>query len=449
MLQIEMRPLDQIRPYPGNPRVNDKAVDAVAKSIHAYGWRAPIVVDGDGVVVCGHSRLKAARKLGLAEAPVHVANDLSPEQVRAYRLADNRSGENASWDYDLLPVELSALQVANYDLSIIGFSGEELTRYLKPDERTGGADGVDPDEAPAPPADPVSKRGEAYQLGWHRVLCGDSRSPKDMARLAGMADNGGIDLCFTSPPYLAQRTYGEAAELVGDWEGLMSGVFGALTPPMKPDGQIIVNLGMIHRDHEWLPYWNPWIEFMRGQGWKRHGLYVWNQLSGLPMKSRGRLSPSFELIFHFCKQIRETNKTIPCKTAGQAYGDKILRNPDGSHAAISKTHAGGKVNDWKIPEAVVSVARATGSKARDGYDHPAAFPWKLPVEFINAFTQPGESVLDPFCGSGSTIIACHHTGRRGFGMEIDPAYCDVIRQRWAWQQHGRNCDWANLTPVAE
>ncbi len=445
MLNIEMRPLAAITPYPGNPRVNDGAVDAVAASIREFGWRAPIVVDGEGVIVCGHTRLKAAQRLGLAEAPVHVARDLTPEQVRAYRLADNKSGEISQWDYDLLPVELGALRAAEYDLSLIGFSGEELTRVLAPNDSTVGADEIDPDEVPeSPSTEPVSRRGEVYRLGRHRVLCGDSQSPEDMARLM---DGVGIDLCFTSPPYLQQRAYGAAEELVGDWEGLMNGVFGALSPLMKPDGQIIVNLGLVHRDHEWLPYWTPWIEHLRGLGWLRHGLYIWNQLHGLPMMSRGRLAPCFELLFHFCKQWRETNKTVPCKTAGEAYGGTILRTKDGKKREISRHFAGKTRGDFKIPDSVVSVARYAGAKAEDGIDHPAVFPWRLPVEFVNAFTQPGEAVLDPFCGSGSTIIACEHTDRRGFGMEIDPAYVDVIRKRWAWQAHGRDCDWAALTPA--
>ena len=283
MLQIEMRLLDRIRPYPGNPRVNDHAVDAVAASIREYGWRAPIVVDGEGVIVCGHTRLKAARKLGLSEAPVHVARDLTPEQVRAYRLADNRSAENADWDYDLLPMELSALRNADYDLSLIGFSGEELSRYLAPDEQTAGADGADPDEEPEPPVNPISKRGEVYRLGSHRLVCGDNGSAEDMAKLAG---GERFDLCFTSPPYMQQRDYGAAKNKVQDWDGLMRAAFAHL--PMKDDGQILVNLGLVHIDKEWQPYWRDWIEAMRAAGWLRFGLYIWHQDDGMPAAAEGR-----------------------------------------------------------------------------------------------------------------------------------------------------------------
>jgi len=125
-LAVESWPLERVKPYPGNPRVNDGAVDAVAESIRRFGFRVPIVVDADGVIVAGHTRLKAARKLGLAEVPVHVAADLTPDQAKALRIADNKTGEIADWDFELLPIELSALQELDWDLTSLGFSDEEL-----------------------------------------------------------------------------------------------------------------------------------------------------------------------------------------------------------------------------------------------------------------------------------------------------------------------------------
>ena len=134
---IELRPIYQIKPYPGNPRQNDEAVDAVAASIKEFGWRVPIVVDAEGVIICGHTRWKAALKLGLKTVPVHVATDLSPEKVRAYRIADNQTASIAEWDYELLPIELSALQEANYDLGLLGFDQEELKRIMSGDVAEG------------------------------------------------------------------------------------------------------------------------------------------------------------------------------------------------------------------------------------------------------------------------------------------------------------------------
>ena len=130
-MNIEMWEIDRVKPYDKNPRRNDKAVDAVAKSIQTYGWRQPIVVDKDGVIIVGHTRWKAALKLGLKTVPVHVAADLTPQQARAYRLADNRTNETAEWDIDLLPIELGELREGGTDLKLLGFTDKELAEYLK------------------------------------------------------------------------------------------------------------------------------------------------------------------------------------------------------------------------------------------------------------------------------------------------------------------------------
>ena len=195
MLTIELRSIGDIRPYPNNPRTNDNAVDAVAASIREYGWRQPIVVDSDGVIICGHTRYKAAQKLGLDQVPVHVATDLSPEKIRAYRIADNQSADLADWNYDLLPIELKELGEGGYDLGLLGFDADELAKLLD----TGVNEGLtDPDDVPEPPDEAVTQPGDLWILGNHRLLCGDSSSPADLDRLlAGAA----IHLCNTDPPY--------------------------------------------------------------------------------------------------------------------------------------------------------------------------------------------------------------------------------------------------------
>jgi ParB-like chromosome segregation protein Spo0J len=195
MMQIELRPIEQVKPYPGNPRQNDEAVDAVVASLREFGFRQPIVVDADGVVIVGHTRLKAAQKLGLKQVPVHVATDLSPEKVRAYRIADNQTASIAEWDYELLPIELSALQEANYDLGILGFDQEELTRIMSGDVQEGL---TDPDDVPLPPDAATTQRGDLWVLGNHRLLCGDSSKPEDVDRLL---DGAVIHLVNTDPPY--------------------------------------------------------------------------------------------------------------------------------------------------------------------------------------------------------------------------------------------------------
>ncbi|OQB79057.1 MAG: ParB-like nuclease domain protein [Planctomycetes bacterium ADurb.Bin126] len=161
-MKIEMRDVDSIRPYEKNPRQNAEAVDAVAKSIEQFGWRQPIVIDTSGVIVIGHTRLLAAKKLGMKTVPVHVAEGLSDAQIKALRIADNATGDIATWDYDLLPLELKDLQAADFDLSMLGFDEAELAKLLAPE----GTDGLtDPDAVPEPPAEPVTQPGDLWLLG--------------------------------------------------------------------------------------------------------------------------------------------------------------------------------------------------------------------------------------------------------------------------------------------
>ena len=168
MLEITNMKISEIHPYEKNPRFNDAAVDAVAKSIQEFGWRSPIVVDKDMVIVCGHTRLKAAIKLGLTEVPVHIAADLTPEQIQAYRIADNKTGEIAEWNYDLLPVEIRELQSADFDLSRLGFDSDELDRLLNGDGDKTVTDGeTEPDAVPEIPEAADSRAGTLYRLGDH------------------------------------------------------------------------------------------------------------------------------------------------------------------------------------------------------------------------------------------------------------------------------------------
>lgn len=179
IMLIEMRPLTSIRPYANNPRLNDDAVAPVAASIREFGWRQPIVVDTEGVIICGHTRYKAAQHLGLTEVPVHVATDLTPAQIRAYRIADNQSATLAEWNYDLLPLELGELQNMDFDLGLLGFGEDELAKILNPIVADGACD---PDEVPEPPDAAITQPGDLWVLGNHRLLCGDSSSPVDLDR---------------------------------------------------------------------------------------------------------------------------------------------------------------------------------------------------------------------------------------------------------------------------
>ncbi|HEX4608244.1 MAG TPA: ParB N-terminal domain-containing protein, partial [Urbifossiella sp.] len=194
-MDVEMWPVARLKPYPDNPRHNDAGVDAVAASIRSFGFRQPCVVDEADVIVVGHTRYKAALRLGLAEVPVHVARGLTPDQARAYRLADNQTAALSAWDDDRLAAELAALQAADFDLTLTGFPEDEVLRLLAdpPSEAL-----ADPDDVPDPPADPVTRPGDLWAIGRHRLLCGDATKSADVARVLGGTR---ADLLLTDPPY--------------------------------------------------------------------------------------------------------------------------------------------------------------------------------------------------------------------------------------------------------
>jgi DNA modification methylase len=194
-MHIELWPIDRLKPYANNPRHNDKAVESVARSLQEFGFRQTIVVDEAGVIIVGHTRYKAAIKLGLETVPVHVATGLTPAQVKAYRLADNKTAEIADWNYDLLPIELSQLRDLDFDLGLIGFDQDELAQLLDPGVQEGL---TDPDEIPAPPDAAITQPGDLWLLGDHRLLCGDSSKPEDVDWLL---DGAEVHLCNTDPPY--------------------------------------------------------------------------------------------------------------------------------------------------------------------------------------------------------------------------------------------------------
>jgi len=214
------------------------------------------------------------------------------------------------------------------------------------------------------------------------------------------------DLLFTSPPYGNQRDYTTGG--VGDWDVLMRGVFA--DPSMADDGQILVNLGLIHRANEWQPYWEGWLEWMRERGWRRFGLYVWDQGPGLPGDWNGRLAPAFEFVFHFNRESRRANKIVPCKWAGHVLHEDEggLREKDGT---VGKwTHAEQPVQEMRIPDSVIRITR---HKARGPEtEHPAVFPVKLPAFVMEAYSNEGAVVYEPFCGSGATVVAGQKMARR-------------------------------------
>jgi DNA modification methylase len=237
-------------------------------------------------------------------------------------------------------------------------------------------------------------------------------------------DDDRAALLFTSPPYGNQRDYTTGG--ITDWDALMQGVCQHLPAVLVEDGQALVNLGLIHRDGEWQPYWQDWLVWMCSAGWRRFGWYVWDQGPGLPGDWNGRLAPSFEFVFHFNRTARQANKIIPCKWAGDPLLMSGLRRADGTMSGNS--HAGRPIQNFRIPD---NVLRITRHKARGiETEHPAVFPVKLPEFLMRAYADEGDVVFEPFAGSGTTILAGQRTGRQVRAIELAPAYVDLAIARW-------------------
>lgn len=415
--KVERRPIASLIPYARNARTHsDAQVAQIAASMREWGWTNPVLVDDVGTIIAGHGRVMAARQLGFDEVPVMVAAGWTEEQKRAYVLADNQLALNAGWDLDVLGNELRDLDAASFDLDLLGFGNIDALMT----EKTEGL--TDPDDVPEPPVDPVTEPGDVWLLGKHRVLCGDSTSPDALDKLMS---GERADLLFTSPPYAQQRDYGAARKKVSDWDALMQGVFSVA--PVKDGAQLLVNLGLVHRDGEWTPYWDGWIAWMRDAGWRRFGWYVWDQGPGLPGDWNGRLAPSHEFIFHFNKDARQANKTVAAKHAGAKLGGGGLRSADG--IVKRKTGHGNAIQAFKVADSVFRVMRHKGGLGRAG-KHPAVFPVALVEEAFAAYSKEGDVVFEPFCGSGTQVIAAEKMARHCFGIDIDPVYVDVAVRRW-------------------
>ena len=421
--QIEYWPLAQLKPYARNAKTHDAdQVAKIAASMAEFGWTVPVLVAADGELIAGHGRILAAAYLGLSEAPVIVLGHLTEAQRRAYRIADNKLTELGGWDDALLLQELQALLAEDFDLGLIGIPDDELDALLADaDNRPAISDDV-ADAIPEPPGEPITKPGDIWTLGKHRLCCGDAT---DLAAVARLMRGEQATLMFTSPPYAQQRDYGAAKEKVGDWDALMQGVFAA--SPVTTDAQLLVNLGLVHRDCEWQPYWQGWVEWMRKSGWRRFGWYVWDQGPGLPGDWNGRLAPSHEFIFHFNRAPRKPHKTVPSKHAGETLGGGGLRGADGTVHA--KTGTGNAIQSHRIPDSVFRIMRHKGGLGAAG-SHPAVSPVALVEAVLTAFSDPGDLIYEPFCGSGTQIVAAERAGRRCFAMELDPVYCDVAVRRW-------------------
>lgn len=398
-MRVTQRLLSSISPYPNNPRKTGPAVDAVAESIRRFGFRQPIVVDAAGVIIAGHVRYEAALKLELEKVPVHVATDMSEDQVRAYRIADNKTGELADWDLQRLAGEMSELDAADLDWSLLGFGDDELSALLQASDAQ--AVGNTPvDEVPDTPDETITKPGDLWILGEHRLLCGDSTKLDDVKRLM---DGHLADLVSTDPPYLVNYT-GERGKPAGkpagkDWSGVYKEV--EIEDAVGFFRDLYRNILAVSRKNA--------AQYM----WHSHSRYheihrIWTDLGILPHQIVIWVKPT--PVWGYLAYLLQHESCLMGWLQGHK-PDMLEMPPAESRSVWELGWEGGK------------------KRCTDGV-HPTQKPIEIFARPMRKHTKPGGICFEPFSGSGSQIIAGETEGRRVFAMEISPTFVDVAVNRW-------------------
>ena len=386
MLQHETWPIDKLVEYARNPRKNDHAVDRVAAAIREFGFRVPVVAKSDGTVVDGHLRLKAAKKLGLTEVPVVLADDMTDLQIKAFRLSVNKMAEFAEWDNELLVLEFDELTEAGFDTLLTGFTQDEIDA-LTPEQIPEGL--TDEDAVPEVQAEPVSKLGDVWLLGKHRVMCGDSTS---IDAVEALMDGQKADMVFTDPPYGVAYEGGHnkkkrsgiiADTLEGD--GLTGLFYGALIAAIA-----------VTKDGA--------------------AFYVWFASS--------KSIETFASLANLPLELRAVIQWYKVKSGLGAFMSQYIPNCE----PCMYLHKKGYSPAWYGP----TTEKTVWELQRVGKNefHPTQKPVELPQRALTNSSKQGDAVLDLFGGSGSTLIACEKTGREARLMELDPKYVDVIVRRW-------------------
>lgn len=413
--------VDSLIPYARNSRTHSpEQVAQIAASIREFGFTNPVLVDADGGIIAGHGRVLAARKLGMAEVPVIELGHLTDAQRRAYVIADNKLALNAGWDAEMLKVELSFLDGQSFDLSLIGFSEDELIDLLAPI----GPGEKDPDETPDPPEDPVSVPGDVWVLGPHRVVCGDSTSADVHAALLG---DERVDLVWTDPPYNVAYE-GRAGKIKnddmgdGDFFHLLLGAFALAFVACKPGAAIYV----AHADTEGFNFRRAFQE----AGFKLASCIIWHKDS--LVLGRSDYQWIHEPILYGWRPGSKhrwyggrKNVTV------QQLGSQALFEPQPDGSVLVRD--GDRVlviagEGVQVSEVVPSVIHEPKPKRSD--EHPTMKPVALVERLMRHNSRAGDLVLDPFGGSGTTLVAADRMGLSARLIELDPRFVDVIVLRW-------------------
>jgi DNA modification methylase len=384
--KVERWPIDRLVPYARNARTHsDAQIEQVAASIREWGWTNPVLVAEDGGIIAGHCRVLAGRQLGLAEVPVMLATGWSEAQKRAYVLADNQLALNAGWNPELLRLELGDLQGLEFNLALIGFDAAQLAAL------TANPGLTDPDEVPEPPAVPIAQRGEVWQLGRHRLMCGDATNAEDVAKaLGGVSPH----LMVTDPPY--------GVSYDATWRGR------AGFSPMGAN-----RTGKVTHDDcsDWREAWALFPGSIA---------YVWHGGLHAAQVADSLMSQGFQLRAQII-----WNKSV----MAMSRGDYHWKHEPCWYGVRGKGYWTGdrtQTTVWDLRSPIHIMAGSTEQKT----PHPTQKPVECMKRPIENNSSPGQAVYDPFVGSGSTIIAAEMTGRACHALEINPTYCDVTIERW-------------------
>jgi DNA modification methylase len=428
-VDIRSLKLSELNPAKYNPRKELRPGDAefekLKRSIESFGYVELIVVnEATGfTVISGHQRLSVLKALGYESAECVVVS-LNATREKALNIAMNKiSGE---WDTKKLENLLSDLKAEDFDVTLTGFDTSEIGLMLGVDDE------IVQDIVPEVNADEptVCQPGDIWQLGRHRLLCGSSTDKSDVARLM---DGQKSKLLFTSPPYSDMRTYNGDKELSVD-------SIAQFLPCYEPFAALqAVNLGIQRKDGEVYPYWNSYIDTAKQAGLKLLAWNVWDKLTCGSVGQQSAMIPiRHEWIFCFGKEPVAVNPTWRKKEASIYSGGRYnkIRQADGSFRIARRGNETGAFKKMEslleLPEQtnLESVTKQLSEKGKIRAEHPATFPVALPSEYIVAFTDENDIVVEPFGGAGTTLIACEQLDRTCYIMELDAHYCDVIIKRW-------------------
>jgi DNA modification methylase len=419
-VRVTLWNIERIKPYSHNPRVNDHAVKAVAASIREFGFRQPIVVDEAGTIIVGHTRYKAALLLGLEKAPVHVAKDLTPAQIKAYRLADNKTAEIADWDHDRLVEELLELEKMAFDLDLVGFTPDELQDLCGTEIASGL---TDPDAIPEAPDAAVTHPGDLWILGEHRLYCGDAGKPQDVDRLL---DGAAIHVVNTDCPYnvkVEPRSNNAIAANLSSFKGTTHHQkldIARHPEKARPTGKKLRAKDRplandFLTDEEFVKLLHRWFGNIARVLQPGRAFWAWGGFTNC-----GNYPPVLQAVGLYFSQAIIWVKDHPVLTRKDFMGNHEWCFYGWREGAAHQFFGPKNATDvWSVKK--VSPQQMV---------HLTEKPVELAARALRYSSRAGENVLDLFAGSGSTLIAAEQTQRRAFLMEIDPLYCDVIVRRF-------------------